>query len=123
MARRSAEALVGRQGDPPVCRVHPVRFVPVPGGRRVRQVRHDTASCASARCTAAATDAALPLKTYLLSGARRGAAEKEVEHKLLKGHGGNQWMLHDEEFRHQRDVYKSRANRDADEMVWYWAWG
>lgn len=48
--------------------------------------------------------------------------EKEREHKLLKGNS-NQWLMHDTDFRHHRDVYNARSKRDAPELCWYWAWG
>ena len=48
--------------------------------------------------------------------------EKERENRLIKG-SSNQWLMHDEDFRHQRDVYRERAKRDAPEMCHYWAWG
>ena len=65
-----------------------------------------------------------PLKTstkFSEDLAKQGK-EKEREHKLLKG-GTNQWLMHDEDFRHHRDVYNHRAKREAPEMCWYWAWG
>jgi hypothetical protein len=48
--------------------------------------------------------------------------EMEREHKLLKGNS-NQWLMHEADFLHERDVYRGRSKRDAPELVWYWAWG
>ena len=65
-----------------------------------------------------------PLKTstkFSEDLAKQGK-EKEREHKLLKGNT-NQWLMHDVDFRNQRDVYNHRAKREAPEMCWYWAWG
>jgi len=65
-----------------------------------------------------------PLKssTKFSEDLKKQGAEKEREHKLLKGNT-NQWGMHPEDFRAQRAVYKHRARTDAPEMCWYWAWG
>ena len=65
-----------------------------------------------------------PLKssTQFSEKLKKDAAEKEREHKLLKGNS-NQWLMHDEDFRHQRDVYKAKAKADDPSMCHYWAWG
>ncbi|KAL1514489.1 hypothetical protein AB1Y20_003588 [Prymnesium parvum] len=49
-------------------------------------------------------------------------AEKERERKLLKGNT-NQWMMHDADFRHKRDVYRARALREDKSLCQYYAWG
>jgi len=65
-----------------------------------------------------------PLKTSTAFSEKlkKDGAEKEREHRLLKGNT-NQWLMHDPDFRHERDVYKHRAKTDAPEMVYYYAWG
>ena len=65
-----------------------------------------------------------PLKTSTAFSEKlkKEGLEKEREHKLLKGNS-NQWLMHDLEFRHQRDVYKARSKADDPSMVYYWAWG
>ena len=47
--------------------------------------------------------------------------EKDAERKMLKG--GNQWGMHDADFRHHRDVYRERCRRSAPELCQYYAWG
>jgi hypothetical protein len=65
-----------------------------------------------------------PLKTSTAFSEKlkKEGLEKEREHKLLKGNS-NQWLMHDLEFRHQRDVYKARSKANDPSMVYYWAWG
>ena len=65
-----------------------------------------------------------PLKssTAFSEKLKKDGIEKEREHRLLKGNS-NQWLMHDEEFRHQRDVYKVRAKNGDAQMCHYWAWG
>ena len=65
-----------------------------------------------------------PLKssTKFSEDLKKQGLEKEREHKLLKGNT-NQWLMHDEDFRMQRDVYRYRAKNEMPEMCWYYAWG
>ena len=65
-----------------------------------------------------------PLKssTKFSENLKKQGIEKEREHKLLKGNT-NQWLMHDEDFRMHRDVYRYRAKNEMPEMCWYWAWG
>jgi len=48
--------------------------------------------------------------------------EKERERMLLKG-SDNKWLMHDEDFRNQRDIYRDRIKRGVPEVCHYWAWG
>jgi len=65
-----------------------------------------------------------PLKTSTAFSEKlkKEGIEKERENRLLKGNS-NQWLMHDEDFRHQRDVYKARAKAHDPSLVYYWAWG
>ncbi len=65
-----------------------------------------------------------PLKssTEFSEKLKKEGREKEREHRLLKG-TSNQWLMHDVDFRRERDIYKERAKRDAAELVQYYAWG
>jgi hypothetical protein len=49
--------------------------------------------------------------------------EQDKERKLLRGATSNQWLMRDEDFRHQRDVYRERCRRGAAERCQYYAWG
>ena len=40
--------------------------------------------------------------------------EKEQERRMLKG-SDNEWLMHDEDFRRHRDVFRERAKREAAE--------
>ena len=53
---------------------------------------------------------------------KKEGEEKERENRLLKG-PSNQWLMHDTEFRHQRDIYRHRARSGAKEICQYYAWG
>ena len=49
--------------------------------------------------------------------------EQDKERKLLRGATSNQWLMRDEDFRHQRDIYRERCRRGAPECCQYYAWG
>ena len=49
--------------------------------------------------------------------------EQDKERKLLRGATSNQWLMRDEDFRHQRDLYRDRCRRGAAERCQYYAWG
>ena len=49
--------------------------------------------------------------------------EQDKERKLLRGATSNQWLMRDEDFRHQRDLYRERCRRGAAERCQYYAWG
>ena len=62
-------------------------------------------------------------EAHLEERLKEEGAEKARERKLLAG-PSLKWAMHDAEFRRQRDVYRERARRGADdELSQYYAWG